>query len=64
MTHNQEKPEGRTTYHTPRWVKVFAIIVLTAILLVAIILATGIGGPHGPARHLPSYSPTVEVQPL
>jgi hypothetical protein len=36
---------------TPRWVKVFAIIVLVVVLLVVIILVTGIGGDHGPDRH-------------
>ena len=39
---------------TPRWVKVFAIILIVLVLLVGIIMFTGIGGPHGPGRHMPS----------
>lgn len=35
---------------TPRWVKVFGIIAILLIVLVAISLATG----HGPRRHTPS----------
>lgn len=34
----------------PRWVKVFAIVALVAVLLVLILLLTG---GHGPARHTP-----------
>jgi hypothetical protein len=39
---------------TPRWVKVFGIIALGLVLLVAIVVFTGVGGPHGPGRHIPS----------
>ena len=42
---------------TPRWVKVSAIIVIVLLLLVGIVLFTGIGGPHGPGRHMPSGGP-------
>ena len=38
----------------PRWVKVFGIVALILILLVAIIMFTGIGGQHGPDRHMRS----------
>jgi hypothetical protein len=38
----------------PRWVKVSGIIVIVLILLVAIIVLTGVGGQHGPGRHMPS----------
>ena len=38
---------------TPRWVKVFGIIALVLALLVGIIVLTGVGGEHGPGRHLP-----------
>lgn len=39
---------------TPRWVKVFAIVVIVLALLAGIIVFTGVGGEHGPGRHLPS----------
>ena len=38
----------------PRWVMVFGIIVIVLVLLAGIIMFTGIGGPHGPGRHMPS----------
>jgi len=39
---------------TPRWVKVFGIIAIGLVLLVVIMVFTGVGGPHGPGRHIPS----------
>ena len=41
---------------TPRWVKVFGIIALGLVLLLAIGVVTGRAGPgggHGPGRHTP-----------
>jgi len=38
---------------TPRWVKVSAIVVGILVLLVVILMVTGVGGPHGPGRHMP-----------
>jgi hypothetical protein len=38
----------------PRWVKVSGIIAIVLVLLVIIAVFTGVGGPHGPGRHLPS----------
>jgi hypothetical protein len=38
---------------TPRWVKISALVAGIAVLLIAVVLLTGIGGPHGPGRHLP-----------
>ena len=39
---------------TPRWVKVFGIIVIVLVLLVIVVKLAGGGGEHGPGRHLPS----------
>ena len=41
-------------YSTPRWVKIVGIITLVLVLLVGILMLTGVGGDHGPRRHLPS----------
>jgi hypothetical protein len=41
---------------TPRWVKVSGIVVLVLVLLVVVLMVAGVGGPHGPGRHLPSGS--------
>lgn len=49
-------------YRTPRWVKVFGIVVLIIILLHSILTFTGIGGQHGPGRHLRIATPTITVQ--
>jgi hypothetical protein len=46
--------EGGAGPGIPRWVKVFGIIVIVLVLLVGIVLVTGIGGHHGPGRHMPS----------
>lgn len=37
---------------TPRWVKVSGIVVGVLILLVVIVMLTGLGGGHGPGRHM------------
>jgi hypothetical protein len=39
---------------TPRWVQALGLGAIILVLLVAIILMTGIGGPHGPGRHIQS----------
>jgi hypothetical protein len=39
------KPAGRTRYGTPRWAKVFGVIVIALVLL---IVAMILGGGHGP----------------
>jgi hypothetical protein len=42
----------------PRWVKFSGIIAIILVLLVIAALFTGVGGPHGPGRHLPSSGDT------
>ena len=39
---------------TPRWVKGFAILILALAVVAAIVVATGLGGDHGPGRHAPA----------
>ena len=36
----------------PRWVKVSAIVVGVLVLLAVIVKLTGLGGDHGPGRHM------------
>ena len=48
---------------TPRWVKVFGIVVIILVLLIVVAMVAS-SGSHGPARHLPSsgaagHPPTV-----
>lgn len=58
MSQTHEAPRGGSTTsgppRTPRWVKVMGIIFIVLVLLAGIILITGIGGEHGPSRHMPS----------
>ncbi|PDT10226.1 hypothetical protein [Rhizobium sp. M1] len=37
----------------PRWVKISGVVLAAAILLAAVLIVSGIGGQHGPGRHLP-----------
>ncbi len=48
--------DGRSITGTPRWVKVFGIIVAVLVLLFVVLLLSGGGPPggHGPGRHTPS----------
>jgi hypothetical protein len=43
--------ERRSAPPTPGWVKVFGIVGVVLLVLIAFILVTGLGGPHGPSRH-------------
>ncbi|MEO7908658.1 MAG: hypothetical protein ABIV47_03305 [Roseiflexaceae bacterium] len=52
MAQSHEDPDRRSTSGTPRWVKVFGIIVLVVVLLFVISLLAG--GQHGPGLHTPS----------
>jgi hypothetical protein len=44
---------------TPRWVKIFGLVSIVVIVLLAAALIFG-GGQHGPARHL-SPEPSTEI---
>lgn len=44
--------DNRAKPATPRWVKAFAIVAAILVVLLLVMVLTGIGGPHGPGRHL------------
>lgn len=48
---------------TPRWVKVFGIVALVLVVVLVVIMATGVGGEHGPRRHMPSGGAAGVQQP-
>ena len=50
------KPANQATYRTPRWVIVTGVAVLVLVFLVVVVLATGLGGEHGPQRHEPAVT--------
>ena len=43
-----------STAATPRWVKVFAAVVLVLVLVAVVLILTGRAGEHGPGRHVPA----------
>lgn len=47
----------------PRWVKIPGIVVAGLVLLAVVLMLTGIGGPHGPGRHLPSADAAGRTSP-
>lgn len=51
---DRESPPGM-----PRWVKIAAIIVGILVLLFVVLKLTGIGGEHGPGRHLSAGNASV-----
>ena len=48
----------------PRWVKVFAIVVIVLVLLFGGLRLFGVGGGHGPGRHAPSGDAGGQAPPL
>jgi hypothetical protein len=53
MPQTQAEPDRGSTAGTPRWVKVFGIVV-GAVILLLIVVMVAVGGSHGHGRHLPS----------
>ena len=45
---------------TPRWVKVFGLVILLLVVLF-VILQVATGGEHGPGRHSGASDPPAEV---
>lgn len=61
MTDHKKSPP------TPRWVKILFTVAIVLILLFVVLKLTGIGGEHGPGRHLSendslNYTSPVERQ--
>ena len=56
-------PDPRGHTGTPRWVKVFGIIVVVLILLLGGLGLLGVGGEHGPGRHAPSGGAGAQATP-
>ena len=50
-----------STIGTPRWVKVFGIVVTVVVLLLVGLMLFG-GGDHGPSRHAPGGEPAEQVK--
>ena len=64
MSKTHVGPDRGSPPSTPRWVKVFGIIGIVLVLVVVIIMFTGVGGKHGPDRHIPSGAPSGHTPPI
>ena len=64
MSQTHDEPGGDSPPNMPGWVKVLGIIALILVLLIGIHIITGMGGPHGPSRHLPSGDSGGQTQPI
>ncbi len=51
MVHGSKKVAAQT-HVTPRWVKVLVLSALALVTIAGIVMVTGIGGTHGPWRHM------------
>lgn len=51
------------SHATPKWVKVFGIILISFVLL-AVLLMLFSGGKHGPGRHLKFHDAKSDVNPI
>ena len=47
------KRHGSNGYASPGWVRIAGAAALIVTVLIAIVMVTGLGGTHGPGRHLP-----------
>lgn len=60
MSQTHGEADITTSYRTPRWVKVFGIVVI--VLIVVFVVAQIIsGGNHEPSQHLPSHNAVVNT---
>jgi hypothetical protein len=55
-----DAPDDGSTTDTPRWVKVFGIVALVVVLLIAVMLI--MRGGHGPGRHTSSADAGTQAQ--
>jgi hypothetical protein len=54
MAQKYQGSDRGSSINTPRWVKIFGVIILGLVLLAGVIMMAG--GEHGPGRHMPSVS--------
>lgn len=47
---------------TPRWVRVSGTIAIVLVLLIVILKIIGLGGNHGPGRHIPGGEPAEQIE--
>lgn len=58
------RPDPGSPPSMPLWVKLFVIIAFVLVLMVALMILAGVGGPHGPGRHMPSGDAGGDTLPI
>lgn len=53
MADPTRRPDIDAPPKVPRWLKISAIVVGILVLVFLVLQLTGVGGQHGPGRHLP-----------
>jgi hypothetical protein len=51
------RPDPAPTTGPPLWLKVFGIVALIVVVVFVVVMLTGVGGGHGPGRHVRSEDP-------
>jgi hypothetical protein len=60
MSQTRGESNITTIYRTPRWVKIFGIVVVALIVLFVVVQIIS-GGNHGPGQHLPSHNAVINT---
>ena len=55
------EPDRGSPPRAPRWVKAAAIIVVVLVLVFVLLRLAGVGGEHGPGRHMSGSGTPVSV---
>lgn len=58
------RPDDESTWKRPRWVTVLLVAAAVLAVLALVAVLTGLGGGHGPGRHLGATSLSAPVQTL
>lgn len=61
---SRERPNNDQPPRMPRWVKLAGAIAIILVLLFVILKLTGIGGEHGPGRHLSGSMPVEKFKQM
>lgn len=58
------RPDDESTWKRPRWVTVLLVAAAVLAVMALVAVLTGLGGGHGPGRHLSSSAPAPSLVPL
>ena len=58
------RPDDESTWKRPRWVTVLLVAAAALAVLALVAVLTGVGGGHGPGRHLSTSPPSAPAPSL